>query len=609
AGTLAPGFLLRDGRVPTTPLGAGLTVVGMVQDHGIVTVGTSSSGIEITVRPTADAIADLVLQNSLVADPVTGTIDIEATGNVYQQAGAGIVSANALVAEAGTLPSSEVGGNVPGSIPSTPLSRASVWLGNINQIGTLANATATQEFLLHNGPGLTVAATGTVLAGAASPLVASAGIPAPIVVHSHPTVEIDVDSGDLVIAFDGASTGVVHAGLNAARAGDVGLAAGGNVLIDGVVFAAGGGTVAVAATGNIDIPGLIWGDGPPNGPAPQPAPPAIQPLPDAVLGSLAAYVTLQAGGNIDEPGAIGTVLLRGAAQGHALLTGAGAPTQNDIVQLGSFDTNLSLNSPVTGAIGPGLLLRNERTLTAIEPVTDHGSVVAGAGSSGISIAVASDGTLVGNYGSADLLLQSTVTANANTGTVTLQASGNVLEQAGGTVVANTLIAQAGAIPDTEPVPQANHPGSVPASPVALGSALFGNANTLAVLGNVTATQDFLLNNARNPVDLTDANLTVAGTVLAGAAPPPSPGAASIPKAEIDVLSAVSGTSNISIAAGATIDAGFILSSYPDGNAVLHAGDAANPGAIDIAAFGTVLAVPDTLVRPLPSTSGVALLTA
>ncbi|HSU07329.1 MAG TPA: filamentous hemagglutinin N-terminal domain-containing protein, partial [Acetobacteraceae bacterium] len=108
AGTLAPGFLLRDGRVPTTPLGAGLTVVGMVQDHGIDTVGTSSSGIEIMVRPTADAIADLVLQNSLVADPVTGTIDIEATGNVYQQAGAGIVSANALVAEAGTLPSSEV---------------------------------------------------------------------------------------------------------------------------------------------------------------------------------------------------------------------------------------------------------------------------------------------------------------------------------------------------------------------------------------------------------------------------------------------------------------------------------------------------------------------
>ena len=94
---------------------------------------------------------------------------LQATGNVMEQAG-GHLAAGSLIAQAGAIPNTETTiaqANAPGSIPAFPVALASVWLGNANQIGTLANGTATQEFLLANGPNLLVAVGGTVLAGAA----------------------------------------------------------------------------------------------------------------------------------------------------------------------------------------------------------------------------------------------------------------------------------------------------------------------------------------------------------------------------------------------------------------------------------------------------------
>ncbi len=205
-GTLGPGLLLRDGRVPAT--GPGLSVVGTVQDHGTVIGGNGSDGLEISVAPTADAVADLALQSgALIADGVTGTVDIQATGNVYETGGS--IAAAALIAQAGAVPGTEAGGNTPGTIPTDPLARASVWLGNLNQIGTLADATATQEFLLDNGPSLLIPSGGAVLAGAAPASTVAANTDGtPIVVNPNPAATINISNGDLSVG------GVLHAGLD-----------------------------------------------------------------------------------------------------------------------------------------------------------------------------------------------------------------------------------------------------------------------------------------------------------------------------------------------------------------------------------------------------------
>src|SRR5262249_13710554 len=159
----------------------------------------------------------------------------------------------------------------------------------------------------------------------------------------------------------------------------------------------------------ITVNGTIWGDG--------------------NLGALASLVTLNAAGAIDEPLAtamIGAGTLTGLSGWHANLGEVGAvgttynkalsAANNRIVTLGSFQSNVFADDPL------GLLLRDGRALNVAGPVTDSGA----AASQGISIAVApGTGT---TYTAADLTLQNTISAAT---TVRLQATGNVVEQAGG----------------------------------------------------------------------------------------------------------------------------------------------------------------------------------
>ncbi len=445
------GFLLRDGQA--------LTVTGTVSDPTSLSIAVAPPGESVA----GYGVADLTLMNTVAS---AGTVILQATGNVVEGAG-GMVIAGSLIAQAGAIPNTETTiaqANQPGSNPASPLALASVWLGNVNQVGTLAAATATQELLLINGPNLVTG--GTVLAGAASGTTMAASIAnTPIVLNANPTATLTVTSGDLTV------DGTVHAGLDGTRTGDVTLSAN-DVFINGGVFAADAGTAMVSASGSIGITGMIGGD-------------QVNPAP-------ADLVSLTAGGNIDETGTIGAVLLIGSAGGHALMPGSGAPTANRIATLGEFTSQT------------GFLLRDSEALTVAGPVSDPDSV---------SVAVAPAGTLAGGYGIGDLTLAGTV---SSPGTVTLQATGNVVEQppgdemSGGAVVAGTLIAQAGAIPSTDP--GGNIPGTVPGTPVALASIWLGNANQVGALADATATQEFVL--ADGPSLLIPAG----GTVLAGAAP-------------------------------------------------------------------------------------------
>ncbi len=237
SGDPTPGFELHDGW-PGTP---GLTVTGPVQD--------ARAGVTIAVAPTVGgnyAIADLDLANLISAATIA---NLQATGNVYETGGS--IAAAALIAQAGAVPGTEAGGNTPGTIPTDPLARASVWLGNLNQIGTLADATATQEFLLDNGPSLLIPSGGTVLAGAAPASTVAANTDGtPIVVNPNPAAIINISNGDLSVG------GVLHAGLDGARTGNVALTAR-NLAISGTATAATAGTLMATANNAFVLSGIV----------------------------------------------------------------------------------------------------------------------------------------------------------------------------------------------------------------------------------------------------------------------------------------------------------------------------------------------------------------
>ncbi len=428
------GFLLRDGLA--------LTIAGPVSDPGSVSVAVAPPG----AGPAGYGIGDLTL-----AGPVSspGLVALQATGNVVEQAG-GAVIAGTLIAQAGVIPGTEPGGNVAGTIPGAPVALASIWLGNANQVGTLADATATQEFLLTSGPNLLVPAGGTVLAGAAPgtiPAASTAGTP--IVPNANPTVAITITAGDLTV------NGAVHAGLDGARTGDVALSAN-DAFIDGGVFAANAGAATVSAAGSIEIPGIIWGDA-------------------GAPGSLAGFASLTAGTSIDEPGQIGTNLLTGRSGSHASLTGTNPYTGNRIVSLGAFNSDTTTDDPAGFVLHDGFV----PALTVTGPVTDHGTLQ----SQGVVIALAPAGTLSAGYGLADLVIANTVSSGT---TVDLQATGNVYETAGA-IIGPHLRVQAGSIPGTEAVAQANQPGTAPATPLGLASVWLGNVNQVGTLDAATAT--------------------------------------------------------------------------------------------------------------------------
>ena len=79
--------------------------------------------------------------------------------------------------------------------------------------------------------------------------------------NPNPTITL-FSGGDLTVG------GVLHAGLNDARTGNLSLTAQ-DVLINGALYAANAGAVGVTAnSGSIEVPGAIWGNGPPAGQQP-----------------------------------------------------------------------------------------------------------------------------------------------------------------------------------------------------------------------------------------------------------------------------------------------------------------------------------------------------
>ena len=220
-------------------------------------------------------------------------------------------------------------------------------------------------------------------------------------------------------------------------------------------------------------------------------------------------VGLYAGQNIDESGMVQAGLLRGFAQtGHATLPGIGSPSSNLIANLGLLHHRT------------GFVLHDGEALAVVNSVTDFSAI-------GITIAVAPLGNTVGTFGIGDLALGAAVTAAS--GTVKLEATGNVYETGagtvsntggsfnvvGGSVTALSLTSQAGVIPDTET--GGNTAGTIPASNATFGRALdwFGNANSVGTLTLVTATGNFLLATGKGPGG---ANPTVSGTLTAGTLP-------------------------------------------------------------------------------------------
>jgi len=506
--TTHTGFLLRDGEA--------LAVIG----QGVTDFNT---GITIAVAPATAA--DLALAAPVSAG--AGTVKLEATGNVYETgAGSisnsggtftvtgGVVTAPTLVSQAGALPDTEAGGNIPSTIPGVTFGRAIDWFGNANSVATLGNVTATGNFLLNNGQNLVVA--GTVIAGtlplstgtvaAAYPVVSGPFGTAPDATPS-PFAEIDIGSGGNLTIAAGAT---LHVGLDGSLAGNATLRAGnttntGAVLINGDVFAANGGTVAVSAgfnpnvtpavsayaagcdatTCGITINGVIWGDG------------------TLASSALAGLVTLSAGSSIDETSAsamIGATTLTGFAGRHANLTElasggtAAAVALNQIGTLGAFSTSNF------AADAQGFALRDGRALTIAGTVQDFGTTA-----SNISIAVmAGSGS---TYSAADLLLKGNVTANQTLGAVSLQATGNIVQSAG-SITTNSLVAEAGARPGTEAT--GTQPGTIAGSPVlTTGSIVLADQNQVSVLGNgtrgVSAEGDIRITNVPS--------LTIAGTIV------------------------------------------------------------------------------------------------
>lgn len=549
------GFQLRDGR--------DLTVTGAVTD--------GTAGVSIAVAPPNGsggfASGDIVLAGVITANAVT---KLQATGNIYQTAGGAIIGGT-LTAQAGIVPDTETasGLQIAGN--------AAVFLGGANQVATLGDLGATGNVLLVDGRDLAVtgtvrAGTGTVTAAAGSVSGATSG-PFGTTPASSPAPFLEIDviqagsaaSGNLTVA----PGGIVQAGVDDPAQGNVTLRAGnnavaGSVLVNGAVYASGGGTISVSAGfapnggynsvasgSGISINGTLAGDR--NGTVP------------------ASLVNLDAASSIDEQAATASIdatLLTGHVGGHANLSQAanGAQAQgasgNRIANLGSFVTNAATDDP------QGLLRRDGAGLTVLGPVTDSGANA----SRGVSIAVAPGSGAT--YMAADLVLNGVVSART---AVNLQATGNVYEQAGGTVVAATLLGQAGLLPDTDA-------GGALGPTVA--AAFFGGINQVGTLGNITATGNILVDNGQS--------LQVAGTIaggtlggsgasLTGATPGlfgTAPGGGQAPFIEIDVLrtgSAVSGA--LTIGPAAVLHAG--ADSAVTGSVTLRAGSDSVSGAVTV----------------------------
>ncbi|MGH7155958.1 MAG: beta strand repeat-containing protein, partial [Acetobacteraceae bacterium] len=488
------------GTVAGSPLGVHTLALGSTDGGATLRAGGISIDTPLNVTPIADTLALYAANSSLPG-----------AGLITQGAG-DVITVNALTGSAGLL--------TPNTVLSTASGTTSILLPELNAIGQIgvlpadggftssfigqSNLLATGSIVVHDNGNLDVAT-----------LVHAGDDPA--LTFTHPLIGgVPTETADIEAAPAGASSagtllvnGTVWAGIDSILLGQVNLSGGsastiGSVSIHGAVFASNGG--ATPATGGtvtilagyagaynagcsisncmITVGGTLWGN--------QSAAHA-----DA---DLAGSVQLNAASSIDESlGAIGASLLSGGARGFAVFLGGPdtAPSGNWIAELGPFDTNLGFDLPA-GAVtaGPGLLLRDGRiapsgpALTVVGAVTDHGSLVAGAGSSGISLSVAPGTGLGTGYGIGDLDINGALTVDAATGTITVQATGNVYEGPAGILSGSALVAQAGAVPATEFT--GNAPGTVPAAgaTVSRASIWLANVNQVGTLADATATQEF-----------------------------------------------------------------------------------------------------------------------
>jgi filamentous hemagglutinin family protein len=477
------GFLLRDGQT--------LAVAGVVTDFG----ADASKGISIAIASgagTAYAAGDLLLQNTLSvqASNTLAAISLQATGNIRQTGG--MIVANTLVVQAGAIPDTELSGNTPGMEPTAGQivspSAVAVLTAN-NSISSLGSpnrgVTTTGDFSLTNGPNLTV--PGTVVSTSGNVTVINSGfvINNGLILSRRKNASITstasfINNPGMVKAeidtFLNAAGSIANNGLIEAVANNTSLIAGTSISNNGTAIA---GNTAMLSTGltapaqianGIDVAGLV------NAPT----------------------VIATAAGTIVETGTLIATLLTGSAGGSVSLTGAGNPTANRVAILGTFDSNL------TFSLSPGFLLRDGQALTVAGPVTDHAT----SNASGVTLTVAQPGSFNG-YGAVSLTLSGPVSANARTGTVRLEATGDVIQTpgiAGNIITAGTLVTQAGHIPDTEPT--GHPPGAALASLPGSGSSVsLPNANLIMSLASASAAGNLTL------TDVT--NLTITGPITVG----------------------------------------------------------------------------------------------
>ena len=551
-----------------------VSTFGTLAVPGVAPVGAQTLVLGSTDGGATQRAGSIAFTTPLDLRNTATTLALFTSGTVSQAIGAGI-TVGALVGQAG-----DAGHAAAAMLLTGPNEIAS--LGGAIGATTVLNAPVALSTDNLGAAGTLIVNVATVLGG--GDLIVPAGRTVAAGEQSTARLEIDV-AGSLLVAgsvlADNGSA-YLHAG-NGSIAGDMTIASGGTVLAGGAVgsnptlevsagmaYAVSGSGFAytAGAGGTILIDGLVS--------ALVPGTPA------------SGTVGLYAQNDILEPGPVGSGILAanvltGSAGGTAQLDGfsPGGPPVNQVGTLAGFTT------------GNGLLLRDGTALTVTGTVRDLGP--------GIALAVAPAGTLVAGYGIGDLAVGGIVEAAGPAGVVKLEATGNVYETAGGTIVAPILIAQAGAIPDTETVAQANVPGTAPAAGagVSRGAIWLAGANTIGTLAGATAMGNLLVNDTQNLI------LPVGGTVLAGVGAGTLTAAGSIPGvtlpttpiAEID-------------AAGQSLTVAGLLHAGIDGsqtgNVVLNAGTsgvgavivsgtalAANAGTIAITA-GATIALPGTL---------------
>ncbi len=530
--------------------------LGFVSTFGSLTVpGVAPGGTETLVLGSTDGGAtqragSIAFITPLDLRNIATTLALFTSGTVSQAIGTGI-TVGALVGQAGDA------GHAAAAMLLTGPNEITT-LGGATGAGTALNAPVMLSTDNLGAAGSLIVNVATVLGG--GDLIVPAGRTVAAGQQSTARLEIDLTGSLLVAGTVLADNGdaYLHAG-NASIAGDVTIASGGTVLAGGAVgsnptleisagmsYAASGGGFTYSpgtAGGAIVIDGLVS--------ALVPGTPA------------SGTVGLYAKNDIREPGpgGTGTLLanvLTGSAGGTAQLLDdppPGTPSINQIGTLGDFAT------------GNGLVLRDGTALTVAGLVTDLGP--------GVTLAVVPAGTLVAGYGIGGLAVGGTISAAA----VKLEATGNVYETAGGRILATSLIAQAGAIPDTELLAQANVPGTAPTSPMALASVWLAGANAIGTLAAATATDNLLVNDTQDlilPADATVlAGAGTSGLTPAGAIPGVSQPAT--PTAELDAI-------GHSLTVAGVLQAG--IQGTTTGNVVLNAGAAASgAGVVGVSGSG------------------------